>query len=85
MPDIDYLMQEWPADVEQQLGESGLPIADLDCDLPRYVDIVCSKYIMSGSRQKPLKYSHWRKRDLSLLFTYCSFQSPGFAITLTIS
>ncbi|XP_021925353.1 intraflagellar transport protein 46 homolog isoform X2 [Zootermopsis nevadensis] len=44
MPDIDYLMQEWPADVEQQLGESGLPIADLDCDLPRYVDIVCSLF-----------------------------------------
>jgi hypothetical protein len=44
MPDIDSLMQEWPADVEQQLQETGLPIADLDCDLPRYVDIVCSKY-----------------------------------------
>lgn len=55
MPDIDYLMQEWPADVEQQLGESGLPIADLDCDLPRYVDIVCSKYIVSESRQNLLK------------------------------
>ncbi|XP_069677558.1 intraflagellar transport protein 46 homolog isoform X3 [Periplaneta americana] len=43
MPDIDSLMQEWPADVEQQLRETGLPIADLDCDLPRYVDIVCSE------------------------------------------
>jgi hypothetical protein len=44
MPDIDSLMQEWPTDVEQQLQETGLPLADLDCDLPQYVDIVCSKY-----------------------------------------
>lgn len=44
MPDIDSLMQEWPADVEQQLQETGLPVADLDCDLPRYVDIVCSLF-----------------------------------------
>jgi len=54
MPDIDSLMQEWPADVEQQLRETGLPIVDLDCDLPQYVDIVCSKYIMSESDQKLL-------------------------------
>lgn len=44
MPDIDSLMQEWPADVEQQLQETGLPVADLDCALPRYVDIVCSLF-----------------------------------------
>jgi intraflagellar transport protein 46 len=44
MPDIDSLMQEWPADVEQQLQKTGLPIAELDCGLARYVDVVCSKY-----------------------------------------
>jgi intraflagellar transport protein 46 len=44
MPDIDSLMQEWPANVEQQLRETGLPIADLDCDLPQYVDIICSLF-----------------------------------------
>ncbi|PSN30857.1 Intraflagellar transport protein 46 [Blattella germanica] len=44
MPDIDSLMQEWPAEVEQQLRETGLPIADLDCELSRYVDIVCSLF-----------------------------------------
>lgn len=44
MPDIDSLMQEWPADIEQQLRETGLPLADLDCDLPRYVDIICSVF-----------------------------------------
>lgn len=59
MPDIDSLMQEWPADVEQQLRETGLPIADLDCDLPQYVDIVCSKYIMKEVKQNVfIKYSH---------------------------
>ncbi|KAJ9588361.1 hypothetical protein L9F63_018287 [Diploptera punctata] len=44
MPDVDNLMQEWPADVEQQLKETGLPLADLDCDLPQYVDIVCNVF-----------------------------------------
>jgi intraflagellar transport protein 46 len=58
MPDIDNLMQEWPAGVEQQLGESGLPIADLDCDLPQYVDIVCSKYKGCESKQNLFKYNH---------------------------
>lgn len=56
MPDIDSLMQEWPADVEQQLRETGLPVADLDCDLPQYVDIICSKYIMKEVKQNMFTY-----------------------------
>nr|CAD7202274.1 unnamed protein product [Timema douglasi] len=44
MPDIDGLMQEWPSDLEQQLREVGLPTDDLDCDLPSFVDIVCSLF-----------------------------------------
>nr|CAD7453184.1 unnamed protein product [Timema tahoe] len=44
MPDIDGLMQEWPSDLEQQLREVGLPTDDLDCDLPSFVDIICSLF-----------------------------------------
>jgi intraflagellar transport protein 46 len=59
MPDIDSLMQEWPANVEQQLRETGLPIADLDCDLPQYVDIICSKYVINEVKLNLLaKCSH---------------------------
>ncbi|XP_030580886.1 intraflagellar transport protein 46 homolog [Archocentrus centrarchus] len=41
MPDIDSLMQEWPAELEEQLGRLQLPSARLNCDLPQYVDIIC--------------------------------------------
>ena len=43
MPDIDYLMQEWPAEFEEALSSTHLPTADLDCDLATYVEIICSK------------------------------------------
>ncbi|XP_072232801.1 intraflagellar transport protein 46 homolog [Leuresthes tenuis] len=42
MPDIDSLMQEWPAELEEQLGRLQLPPARLGCSLPQYVDIVCA-------------------------------------------
>lgn len=41
MPDIDFLMQEWPPEMEEMLKETGIPTADLDCDLATYVDICC--------------------------------------------
>ena len=44
MPDIDKLMQEWPAEFEELLKEVDLPTADLDCDLVTYVEIICCKY-----------------------------------------
>ncbi|EDV25774.1 uncharacterized protein TRIADDRAFT_4027, partial [Trichoplax adhaerens] len=40
MPDVESLMQEWPAEFEELLEKVGLPTADLDCDLSQYVDIV---------------------------------------------
>ena len=43
MPDIDYLMQEWPAEFEGVLSSTHLPTADLDCDLATYVEIICSE------------------------------------------
>ena len=44
MPDIDYLMQEWPPEIEEMLrhNSSGLPTADFECDITTYVDIICS-------------------------------------------
>ncbi|KAM4537486.1 intraflagellar transport protein 46 homolog [Odontesthes bonariensis] len=42
MPDIDSLMQEWPAELEEQLGRLQLPPARLGCGLSQYVDIVCA-------------------------------------------
>ena len=42
MPDVESLMQEWEADVEQALKDHGTPGADLACDLPDYVDVLCS-------------------------------------------
>ncbi|XP_078696162.1 intraflagellar transport protein 46 homolog isoform X1 [Branchiostoma floridae x Branchiostoma belcheri] len=42
MPDIEQLMQEWPPEFEDLLNRVGLPTADLDCDLPTYIDLICS-------------------------------------------
>lgn len=41
MPDIEPLMQEWPAEFEELLNQVGLPTADLDVELSQYVDVVC--------------------------------------------
>ena len=41
MPDIDWLMQEWPPQVEEVLKETGIPTADFECDVASYVDIIC--------------------------------------------
>ncbi|KAL5499630.1 hypothetical protein EMCRGX_G011082 [Ephydatia muelleri] len=42
MPDIEVLMQEWPAQFEASLKEIGLPLASLNCDLAQYADIICA-------------------------------------------
>ena len=44
MPDIDFLMQEWPPEFEEMLrtNSSGLPTADFDCDITTYVDVICA-------------------------------------------
>lgn len=42
MPDIDSLMQEWPAELEELLGRLQLPPARLSCSTARYADIICS-------------------------------------------
>ncbi|XP_078464158.1 intraflagellar transport protein 46 homolog isoform X2 [Lampetra fluviatilis] len=42
MPDIESLMQEWPPEFEELLSKVSLPSADVSCDLPQYVDLVCA-------------------------------------------
>ncbi|CAF0799331.1 unnamed protein product [Rotaria sordida] len=42
MPDIDSLMQEWPAQFEELLKETSVPPAEADVDLATYADIACS-------------------------------------------
>ncbi|XP_076240845.1 intraflagellar transport 46 [Calliopsis andreniformis] len=42
MPDIDSLLQQWPPEVEDKLNEVELDLTQLDCDLPRLVDIICN-------------------------------------------
>ncbi|KAM6960426.1 intraflagellar transport protein 46 homolog [Tautogolabrus adspersus] len=42
MPDIDSLMQEWPAELEELLGRLQLPPARLGCSTARYADVICS-------------------------------------------
>ncbi|XP_063798700.1 intraflagellar transport protein 46 homolog isoform X2 [Pseudophryne corroboree] len=41
MPEVETLMQEWPPEFEELLGKVGLPTAELDCDLPTYIDVIC--------------------------------------------
>jgi intraflagellar transport protein 46 len=43
MPDIETLMQVWPAEFEEQLQQEPLPeLAELDLDLPTYIRIIAS-------------------------------------------
>ncbi|XP_077971128.1 intraflagellar transport protein 46 homolog [Styela clava] len=42
MPDIEQLMQEWPPEFEALLSKVRLPSADLDCDLQKYIDMICA-------------------------------------------
>ncbi|CAN2387919.1 intraciliary transport [Pristimantis euphronides] len=40
MPEVETLMQEWPSEFEERLGKISLPTAELDCDLPTYIDMI---------------------------------------------
>ncbi|XP_072094265.1 intraflagellar transport protein 46 homolog isoform X1 [Mobula birostris] len=42
MPDIESLMQEWPPEFEELLGKVTLPTAEMKCDLPQYIDMICA-------------------------------------------
>ncbi|KAM9335442.1 intraflagellar transport protein 46 homolog [Symphorus nematophorus] len=72
MPDIDSLMQEWPAELEELLGRLQLPPARLHCSPAQYADIICSLLDI------PVHGS--RIQSLHLLFSlYLEFRdSPHF-------
>ncbi|XP_076019287.1 intraflagellar transport protein 46 homolog isoform X2 [Genypterus blacodes] len=72
MPDIDSLMQEWPAELEELLARMRLPPARLDCSLAQYSDLICSLLDI------PVYSS--RVQSLHLLFSlYLEFRdSPHF-------
>jgi len=43
MPDIEQLMQVWPAEFEEYLQQNPLPeLADLELDLPSYIRVIAS-------------------------------------------
>ncbi|KAM9299360.1 intraflagellar transport protein 46 homolog [Gastrophryne carolinensis] len=41
MPEVETLMQEWPPEFEELLGKISLPTAEMECDLPTYIDMIC--------------------------------------------
>lgn len=43
-PDIDALMVEWPAKMEQALNTIGFPSANLKCSLQFYIEMVCGLF-----------------------------------------
>ena len=42
MPDVDGLMQEWPADFEEALREADLPSPDMDLSTEEYARVLCA-------------------------------------------
>lgn len=42
MPDIDSLMQEWPAEVEEILSEINMPNEEIDLALSDYSKVACN-------------------------------------------
>ncbi|CAF2395189.1 unnamed protein product [Rotaria sp. Silwood2] len=79
MPDIDSLMQEWPAQFEELLKETSVPPAEADIDLATYADIACSLLDI------PVYES--RIQSLHALFTlYLGFKnSEHFKVMMNVS
>ncbi|KAI3381963.1 hypothetical protein SNEBB_008036 [Seison nebaliae] len=42
MPDVETLMQEWPADFEKHLKNIELPSGDLNCSTEEFTDMICA-------------------------------------------
>ncbi|XP_031829649.1 intraflagellar transport 46 [Nomia melanderi] len=58
MPDIDSLLQQWPAEVEEKLNEMELDFTELDCDLPHLVDIICNLFDVPTDEDSRLEALH---------------------------
>ncbi|XP_053987139.1 intraflagellar transport protein 46 homolog isoform X2 [Hylaeus volcanicus] len=59
MPDIDALLQQWPAEVEEKLNEMDLDFAQLDCELPQLVDVVCNLLDIPAKEGSRVQSSMW--------------------------
>jgi len=42
MPDIDALMQEWPAEMEEAFNNITIPNEDIDLNLESYSKLACT-------------------------------------------
>ena len=63
-----FILKEWPSELESLLKVKSLPNADFDCDLPTYVDLLCSFLDI------PVHKS--RVQSLHVLFTlYAAFKN----------
>ncbi|XP_017760611.1 PREDICTED: intraflagellar transport protein 46 homolog [Eufriesea mexicana] len=58
MPDIDLLLQQWPAEVEEKLNETELDFTQLDCQLPELVDIVSNLLDIPSEEDTRLETLH---------------------------
>lgn len=58
MPDIDSLLQQWPPEVEERLNEAEVDFTELDCDLPRLVDIICNLLDIPVEKNSRLEALH---------------------------
>lgn len=61
-PDIDFLMQQWPPQVEEKLNEAQINFSKLDCKLAELVNIIC------GFLDIPV-FENARLESLHVLFT----------------
>lgn len=72
MPDIDFLMQEWPEEMAALLAQVQLPSAELDCSLENYADLCCG-LLDIPVHQSP--NSNGRIQSLHMLFSlYSAFK-----------
>ncbi|CAI9590703.1 unnamed protein product [Staurois parvus] len=88
MPEVETLMQEWLPEFEELLGKVSLPAADLDCDLPTYIDMICGivDIPVYKSRIQSLHvlfslYSEFKNSQVSTWF----LGSPSFSVSFIIS
>nr|XP_012152012.1 PREDICTED: intraflagellar transport protein 46 homolog isoform X2 [Megachile rotundata] len=58
MPDIDSLLQQWPAEVEEKLNEAELDFTELDCELHELVDIICNLLDIPSDGESRLEALH---------------------------
>ena len=46
------MLQEWPPEVEEAIHNNGIAPADLQCDLPTFIDVACGTHISFSAQQQ---------------------------------